>query len=107
MVVWKEISVLINKIKKGLMSIPSSKCSYKNKKYREMEIKELFRACCYMIVEEQTCSKTQIQRRFNINYTDATFVFDMLLENNLISPVYKSNISNLTQMEKILDKIYK
>lgn len=107
MVVGTKISFLVNKIKKGLMLIPSFLYNYKHKKHREMEYKELFRACCYMIVNEKTCSKSQIQRRFGVNYKDATFVFNMLLENNLIQPEYKPTINELTNMEKLLDKIFK
>jgi len=107
MVVGTKISFLVNKIKKGLMLIPSFLYNYKYKKQREMEMKELFRACCYMIVSEKSCSKSQIQRRFNVSYKDATFVFNMLLENNLIQPEYKPTINELTNMEKLLDKLFK
>lgn len=103
----EEVSVLMNKIKKGLNTIPSFSYRYKRKKYRKMEIKELFRACCYMIATEKTCSKIQIQRRFHVDYNDATFVFNMLLKNKLISPEYKSNITDLDKMEKLLDLLYK
>ena len=58
-----------------------------------MEIKELFRACCYMIATEKTCSKIQIQRRFHVDYNDATFVFNMLLENkkDVATPSYNQD----------------
>jgi hypothetical protein len=97
----------IKQIWKGLKLIPSIFKKTEVVNNRDMEIRKLFRACCYMIVEENTCSKSQIQRRFNVNYDDATFVFNLLLENNLIRPIYKSNITDVAKMEKILDKIYR
>lgn len=107
MVVRKEISVLMIKIKKGLLLIPSFLYRYKHKKYREMEVKELFRACCYMIIEEKMCSISLIQRRMGVNYKDAAFVFKMLLENDLIKAEYKPTIKSIEKMEQVLDKIYK
>lgn len=107
MVVRGKVGFFTDKIKKGLLLIPSFLCNYKYKKHREMEVKELFRACCYMIVEEKSCNKSQIQRRLGVNYADATFLFNMLLENDLIRPEYKPTIKSIEKMEQVLDKIYK
>lgn len=103
----EKISFLIVKIKKGLGVIPSFSHIYKRKKYKKMEMKELFRATCYMLVSEKSLTKSEIQRKFGVNYNDATFVFNLLLENNLIKAEYKSNITDLDRMEKLLDKLFK
>ena len=73
-----------------------------------MAIKELFRAACYMITQEQYCSMSQIQRRLNVNYPDATYIFNLLKDNNLIvgsvncTPIFK----DIDAVEKLLDKMY-
>lgn len=107
MVVQTKINEIMIKIQKGLLLIPSYLSNYKYKKQRKMEVKELFRACCYMIVEEKSCSKSQIQRRLGVNYADATYLFNMLLENDLIRAEYKPTIRSVEKMEQVLDKIYK
>lgn len=107
MVVRGKVGFITDKIQKGLLLIPSFICNYKYKKQREMEVKELFRACCYMIIEEKMCSISLIQRRMGVNYKDAAFVFKMLLENDLIKAEYKPTIKSIEKMEQVLDKIYK
>jgi hypothetical protein len=70
--------------------------------------KELFRAACYMITTEQYCSMSQIQRRLNLNYPDATYIFNLLKDNSLIIgninyiPIFK----DIEAVEKLLDKMY-
>jgi DNA segregation ATPase FtsK/SpoIIIE-like protein len=70
--------------------------------------KELFRAACYIITKEQCCSKSQIQRRLNLGYNDATYIFNLLRDNNLIVgntnyiPIFK----DINSLEKLLDKMY-
>lgn len=70
--------------------------------------KELFRAACYMITQEQYCSKSQIQRRLNLNYPDAIYIFNLLKDNNLIvgNTNYTPIFRNIEALEKLLDKIY-
>lgn len=77
-------------------------------KSKKSNYKELFRAACYMITQEQYCSLSQIQRRLNVNYPDASYIFNLLKDNNLIvgsincTPIFK----NIEQVEKLLDKMY-
>jgi len=75
-----------------------------------MDIKTSFRAACYLIAHRQMCSKSLLQRKLQINYTDAGIIIGMLQTNKIIEPQGLSQYKvflNLQQMEVVLDLIYK
>jgi len=75
-----------------------------------MDIKNSFRAACYLVSCQQACSKSVLIRRLQINYLDACLIIEMLESNKMIEPhgltQYKV-LFNIKQMEVILDLIYK
>ena len=75
-----------------------------------MDIKTSFRAACYLVSFQQTCSKSVLIRKLQINHLDASMIIEMLESNKMIEPhgltQYKV-LFNIKQMEVILDLLYK
>lgn len=75
-----------------------------------MNIRTTFRAACYLIACQQTCSKSLLERKLKINYTDASDIIKILETNKIIEQEGLTQYKvffNLEQMEVILDLIYK
>lgn len=77
-----------------------------------MDFKFLFRASCYYAVHSQNISPSSIQRKFNVGYNDANKVIEILEELKIIGQYEnksqrKVNIKTISDMENILDLIYK
>lgn len=71
----------------------------------EMEIKELFRATCYMMICEKKCDVERIQHKFRLSVLEAYEVHNMLVQNGIVSPCDKINIDEIEELETILDEL--
>lgn len=82
------------------------------RKVESQNFKELFRATCYYVVYTQECSTSMIQRKFNVKFSDADRVVQ-ILENHKIVGAFKYvqsrevYITSVEDMEVFLDSVFK
>lgn len=93
--------------------INNKKCfGSSGRKVESLNFKELFRATCYYVAYTQECSTSIIQRKFNVKFSDADRVVQILEKHKIVGPFeYKKSrevyITSVEDMEVVLDLLYK